>query len=68
MSIAISAANVKAWPARRQRMKRARYACPMCKTRFTWDQLLTGPKTPIHPDPSLAADCRGVGQCLEKAR
>lgn len=64
----MSKAQATAWITRRQKMRRARYACPRCGWRFTFDCLVNGPLTPIHAAPGLVGDCSGTGMVLTRAR
>ena len=64
----MSAAQATAWITRRQKMRRARYACPRCGWRFTFDCLVDGPRTPTHTAPGLAGVCSGTGQVLTGAK
>lgn len=56
------------WPARRQKMLRARYACPVCQFRFTFDCLVNGPRVPSHTAPQSAGVCSGTGNLLTRRK
>lgn len=63
-----SSAILKAsWPARRQKMASARYACPRCQTWFTFQCLVDGPRVPMHAVPKSTVSCSGVGELLVRA-